>query len=263
MTVPCSISSSSKVKTLRLASIDLSGSASASQDLATCLSHMLHLTQLTLRGVTLHETFYSTMKSMTSSAQVSMEEQFCVCVCYFLVLHIWFPIALFSPDNAGIISNILIVCTYTDVTVTPCENKTVDSRIYQYTFMHVSQETKQTCILLLCLCHCEPKPANCSDFIWIFRFLDFSWNEGAFFLSALLFLWISCYMKIYKLMSVQIFNQFSVLCSDFGDFSVGRYGPRFMKVAMIAISAGMATFFIISQSGRRITPVVGSRCSST
>ena len=33
-------------------------------------------------------------------------------------------------------------------------------------------------------------------------------------------------------------------------------GPRFLKVAMIAISAGMATFFIISQSGGRITPVV-------
>ena len=33
-------------------------------------------------------------------------------------------------------------------------------------------------------------------------------------------------------------------------------GPCFIKVAMTAVSAGMATFFIISQSGRRITPVV-------
>ena len=33
-------------------------------------------------------------------------------------------------------------------------------------------------------------------------------------------------------------------------------GPHFIKVAMIAISAGMATFFIISKSRGRITPVV-------
>ena len=31
--------------------------------------------------------------------------------------------------------------------------------------------------------------------------------------------------------------------------------PRFITVAMIAISAGITTFFIISQSGGRITPV--------
>ena len=40
------------------------------------------------------------------------------------------------------------------------------------------------------------------------------------------------------------------------DLSCGS-GQRFIKVAMIAISAaGMATFFIINQSGGNITPVV-------
>ena len=43
-------------------------------------------------------------------------------------------------------------------------------------------------------------------------------------------------------------------------FSTGNFytpsGPRIIKVAMIAISVGMATFFTISQSGSRITPGV-------
>ena len=64
----------SQVKTLSLEAIDLSGSASASQDLATCLSHMPHLTDLTLYAVALHEAFYSTMKSMASETQVGLEE---------------------------------------------------------------------------------------------------------------------------------------------------------------------------------------------
>ena len=63
----------SQVKTLNLWNIMLPGSASASQDLATCLSHMPHLTDLTLYEVTLHEAFYSTMKSMASGTQVGIK----------------------------------------------------------------------------------------------------------------------------------------------------------------------------------------------